>query len=90
MVFSSASTPTNIWGNTYQPYGQGGIPVSSIVNDVRLPGQIYDAETGFHYNMFRDYIPSLGRYLESQTRLGFAVVLIRTSMPVPNPSIAYG
>jgi RHS repeat-associated protein len=65
MVFNSASTPTNIWSNTYQPYGQGGIPTSSIVNDTRLPGQTYDAETGFHYNLNRDYIPSLGRYLEA-------------------------
>jgi RHS repeat-associated protein len=65
MVFNSASTPTNIWGITYQPFGQGGLPTSSIVNDIRLPGQTYDAETGFHYNLNRDYMPNLGRYLEA-------------------------
>jgi RHS repeat-associated protein len=32
---------------------------------LRLPGQRYDAETGLHYNYFRDYDPSLGRYGES-------------------------
>ena len=32
---------------------------------LRLPGQRYDAETGLHYNYFRDYDPSIGRYGES-------------------------
>lgn len=32
---------------------------------LRLPGQRYDAETALHYNYFRDYDPSLGRYGES-------------------------
>ena len=32
---------------------------------LRLPGQRYDSETGLHYNYFRDYDPSLGRYEES-------------------------
>jgi RHS repeat-associated protein len=30
-----------------------------------LPGQYFDAEMGLHQNWFRDYDPSLGRYLES-------------------------
>ena len=30
-----------------------------------LPGQYYDQETGLHYNYFRDYDPSTGRYIES-------------------------
>jgi RHS repeat-associated protein len=29
-----------------------------------LPGQYYDAETGLHYNGFRDYDPGTGRYVE--------------------------
>ena len=32
---------------------------------LRLPGQRYDAETALHYNYYRDYDPSLGRYAES-------------------------
>jgi RHS repeat-associated protein len=32
---------------------------------LRLPGQRYDKETGLHYNYFRDYDPSIGRYGES-------------------------
>lgn len=30
-----------------------------------FPGQYFDQETGLHYNYFRTYDPSLGRYVES-------------------------
>lgn len=33
--------------------------------NLRFPGQYYDEETGLHYNYFRTYDPSTGRYLES-------------------------
>ena len=33
--------------------------------NIRLPGQYYDAETGHHYNYFRDYYPGVGRYLQA-------------------------
>jgi len=32
--------------------------------NVRFPGQYFDSETGLHYNYFRDYEPSTGRYIE--------------------------
>jgi RHS repeat-associated protein len=32
---------------------------------LRLPGQRYDKETNLHYNNFRDFDPSIGRYAES-------------------------
>jgi RHS repeat-associated protein len=31
----------------------------------RFPGQVYDKETGLHYNYFRDYNPATGRYVQS-------------------------
>ena len=33
-----------------------------------LPGQYYDQETGLHYNFFRDYDPSTGRYITADPR----------------------
>src|SRR5262245_28784816 len=32
---------------------------------LRFPGQYYDAETQAHYNYFRDYDPTIGRYMQS-------------------------
>lgn len=54
-----------VWSTTYQPYGTTGIVNASITQNLRLPGQYFDSETGFHYNGLRDYMPQLGRYLES-------------------------
>jgi RHS repeat-associated protein len=34
-----------------------------VAFDMRFPGQVYDAESGLHYNYFRDYDPVTGRYL---------------------------
>ncbi|WP_275100408.1 RHS repeat-associated core domain-containing protein, partial [Sedimenticola hydrogenitrophicus] len=33
-------------------------------NPLRFPGQYYDQETGTYYNYFRDYDPTLGRYVQ--------------------------
>jgi RHS repeat-associated protein len=33
--------------------------------NLRFPGQYFDSETRLHYNYFRDYNPSTGRYIES-------------------------
>jgi len=39
--------------------------VGAFNYNLRFPGQYYDSETGKHYNYFRDYDPSIGRYAES-------------------------
>ncbi len=33
--------------------------------DMRFPGQLFDVESGLHYNYFRDYEAATGRYVES-------------------------
>jgi RHS repeat-associated protein len=38
---------------------------TDYVLNLRYPGQWYDAESGNHYNYFRDYDPNTGRYIES-------------------------
>lgn len=42
------------------PYGR-----AAFTYNPRFPGQLYDKETGNHYNYFRDYDPQLGRYIQS-------------------------
>ena len=38
---------------------------NSFVFNLRFPGQYYDKETNLHYNYYRDYDPSAGRYVQS-------------------------
>ncbi|WP_231669955.1 RHS repeat domain-containing protein [Ralstonia solanacearum] len=39
--------------------------LGAFTYNLRFPGQIYDAETGKHYNANRDYDPAGGRYIQS-------------------------
>lgn len=39
--------------------------VGGFALNLRYPGQYYDAETGLHYNYFRDYDPKIGRYIQA-------------------------
>lgn len=55
-----------VWGAIIKPFGEATVKSTSTVNNnFRLPGQIYDEESGLHYNYFRDYYPGIGRYIES-------------------------
>jgi RHS repeat-associated protein len=52
--------------------------------DLRFPGQYLDAETGLHYNYFRDYEPGVGRYVESDP-IGLNGGLATYSYSAENP-----
>lgn len=59
-----------VWRWISDAFGDGaprededGDGINTVIN-LRLPGQIYDSETGHHYNYFRYYDPSVGRYYE--------------------------
>ncbi len=54
-----------VWAADYKPFGEATVTVSTITNNLRFPGQYYDAETGLNYNYMRDYNPVIGRYIES-------------------------
>jgi len=55
-----------VWKTTYQPFGTTGLITSSLTTqNKRFPGQSFDVETGFYQNVNRDYMPNLGRYLET-------------------------
>jgi RHS repeat-associated protein len=55
-----------MWAWQREPFGSGVIQtVGGFEYNLRFPGQYYDAETGLHYNYFRDYDASIGRYVES-------------------------
>ncbi len=59
------STGAVVWNADYKPFGEATITVNTITNNLRFPGQYYDAETGLNYNYYRDYNPVIGRYIEA-------------------------
>jgi RHS repeat-associated protein len=52
-----------LWGGNAA--NQNPLNLGTFVYNLRYPGQYYQAETGLHYNTYRDYDPSVGRYVES-------------------------
>ena len=54
-----------VWQADYKPFGEATMTTELVTNNLRFPGQYFDSETGLHYNYFRDYDPSTGRYIES-------------------------
>ena len=52
-----------LWRATYAPFGAATIESRDLTLNLRLPGQVFDAETGLHYNRARYYDPEAGQYL---------------------------
>ncbi|MEM6533024.1 MAG: RHS repeat-associated core domain-containing protein [Myxococcota bacterium] len=58
---------TTTWAGDYEAFGTcttwlpgGGSPTVDV--SLRFPGQLEDAETGMHYNWWRYYVASTGKY----------------------------
>ena len=56
---------TVVWSADYNAFGAVSMMVETVENPLRFAGQYYDVESGLHYNYFRYYDPSLGRYITS-------------------------
>ena len=54
---------TVVWQSAALPFGRTQVQLGTVQNNLRFPGQYYDAETGLHYNWNRYYDPETGRYL---------------------------
>ena len=65
------ATGTTVWRwDQAEPFGsdpadENPSGLGTFDLPLRLPGEYFDKETNLHYNYFRDYDPSTGRYGES-------------------------
>jgi RHS repeat-associated protein len=55
----------SVWSADIDAYGRATIRRDSTIElNLRWPGHYYDRETDLHYNRFRYYSPTLGRYIQ--------------------------
>ncbi|ARN73932.1 RHS repeat domain-containing protein [Oceanicoccus sagamiensis] len=59
---------TVVWQANKKPFGETEEVVSGIDQQARFLGQYFDEESGLAYNYYRDYDPSLGRYIQADPR----------------------
>ncbi|OAD19606.1 YD repeat-containing protein [Candidatus Thiomargarita nelsonii] len=53
-----------IWSVSYKAWGKvDQVKLQVIDCPIRFQGQYFDAETGFHYNLFRYYDPNAGKFI---------------------------
>jgi RHS repeat-associated protein len=70
LIANQAGTTVWRWDNT-EPFGAAlpnddpGNTGNPFVFNLRFPGQYFDRETNLAYNNYRDYDPSIGRYVQS-------------------------
>ena len=62
---ATSSTQAIGWTGEYQPFGNGTFSPSTIANNLRFPGMQFEQAVTQDYNYMRDYLPGVGRYLES-------------------------
>jgi RHS repeat-associated protein len=67
-VLATDATGAVVWAARYLPFGgidQVYVDTLALAQNLRFPGQWFQAETGLHQNWMRDYDPTTGRYLQA-------------------------
>ena len=59
-----------VWDAYFLPFGGVISIIGSATNNLRFPGQYFLIEDGLHYNWYRHYDPTIGRYTQPDP-LGF-------------------
>jgi RHS repeat-associated protein len=68
------ATPTIVWDRVQQPFGEQVSVTGTPTQNLRFPGQYADSENSSVYNLSRDYVTGIARYIESDP-LGLAGTL---------------
>jgi RHS repeat-associated protein len=58
-------TEAIVWDAVYKSFGEVQSISGTAANNLRFPGQFFLIEAGLHYNWYRHYDPTTGRYLQS-------------------------
>jgi RHS repeat-associated protein len=59
------SAKTVVWNAFFMPFGAVDVILGPASNNLRFPGQYFLLESGLHYNWYRHYDPTLGRYVQA-------------------------
>jgi len=78
---------TVVWAGDYGVFGEVNLTTNVVESNLRFPGQYFDSETNLHYNYFRDYDATLGRYITSDP-IGLAGGMNTYSYVMSMPTIA--
>ena len=68
-VMMTDDTESVAWDAVYWPFGETYSITGSATNNLRFPGQYFLLESGLAYNWYRQYDPTLGRYLQPDPAL---------------------
>ncbi len=64
-ILLTDKTNTKVWEARYRAFGERTLVVNAVENNLGLPGQYYDSESGLWQNWNRDYDQDTGRYIQS-------------------------
>ena len=64
------ASKTVVWDAFFLPFDTVQSITGTATNNLRFPGQYFLIEDGLHYNWYRHYDPTLGRYVQADP-LGF-------------------
>jgi RHS repeat-associated protein len=61
-IMLTNAAKVNVWWASYEPFGRVRATGGAVTQNLELPGQWFQLETGLAYNWHRHYDPSTGRY----------------------------
>lgn len=64
-ILGTDKTGAVTWKGASEAFGATKPTIQATEMNLRFPGQYWDRETNMHYNFNRDYLPGVGRYLQS-------------------------